>query len=100
MTLTNGTIDGDTQQVQQNTSLLGPVLQPSRRSQALVRAASTVLRPLAEVIPDNRAGVAFTRAVVAASMMAGDSPQGVSVARVHNGGVVGEWIRPRQIRGQ
>ncbi|PVY29560.1 acetyl esterase/lipase [Williamsia muralis] len=100
MTLTNGTIDGDTQQVQQNTSLLGPVLQPSRRSQALVKAASTVLRPLAEVIPDNRAGVAFTRAVVAASMMAGDSPQGVSVARVHNGGVVGEWVRPRQIRGQ
>ena len=47
-----------------------------------------------------RAGVAFTRAVVAASMMAGDSPQGVKVARVHNGGVVGEWIRPRQIRGQ
>jgi acetyl esterase/lipase len=100
VTLTNGTVAGDTQKVQQNTSLLGPVLQPSRRAKALVGYASAVLRPLAEVIPSNRAGIAFTRAVVAASMMVGDSPRGVDVARVHNAGVVGEWVRPREIRGR
>lgn len=81
--------------VQRNTTLRGPAPKPSPRSQALVGAAGLFLRPLAEVVPTNRPGLAFTRSLVAASMMAGDTPRGVDVDNVRCGRVRGEWVRPR-----
>jgi epsilon-lactone hydrolase len=83
--------------VQQNTVLKGPALRPSPRSQALVGATGLFLRPLAERVPTNRPGVAFTRSLVAASMLAGDSPRGVDVEKVRCGPVRGEWVRPRDV---
>ncbi len=84
--------------VQQNTVLKGPELRPSPRSQALVGATGLFLRPLAERVPTNRPGVAFTRSLVAASMLAGDSPRGVDVEKVRCGAVRGEWVRPQNAR--
>lgn len=81
--------------VQQNTLLKGPALRPSPRSQALVGVTGLFLRPLAEVVPTNRPGLAFTRSLVAASMLAGDTPRGVDVEKVRCGSVRGEWVRPR-----
>lgn len=81
--------------MKQNTVLKGPALRPSPRSQAVVGATGLLLRPLAEVIPTNRLGIAFTRSFVAASMLAGDSPRGVDVDKVVRGPVRGEWVRPR-----
>lgn len=86
--------------VHQNTLLKGPALRPSPRSQALVCATGLFLRPLARAVPTNRPGIAFTRSLVAASMLAGDSPRGVDIEKVRCGGVRGEWVRPRNQTGQ
>lgn len=86
--------------VHQTTTLKGPALRPSPRSQALVGATGLFLRPLARAVPTNRPGIAFTRSLVAASMLAGDSPRGVDVEKVRCGAVRGEWVRPGNQTGQ
>lgn len=71
----------------------------SLRSQAAAAVASVTLRPLTTVVPANRAGVLFSRRLVAAGLAVLDPPlrgsRFVRVARpVGPGpGVRGEWVR-------
>lgn len=72
---------------------------PSQRSRWLAATTALWLRPLAEVIPANRAGVLLARGVVATAMrIGGGTPAGTHVDRVDTVDpdgvpVRGEWVR-------
>lgn len=78
-----------------STETARPVPQrPSMRSALAAAVTSLTLRPISGAIPLNRAGVWFTRTLVATSMgIFGPPVRGTQVTPVREGAVVGEWVR-------
>ncbi|QLY30279.1 alpha/beta hydrolase [Nocardia huaxiensis] len=75
---------------------LAPAIPAAASVRSRVAAAASVLglRQLNGVLPDNRAGIAAGRALIAGIMAAGGPvPGGTRVTRVRSGGVRGEWVR-------
>ncbi len=67
---------------------------PSVRSVLTATVTSLALRPISGAVPLNRAGVWFTRTLVATSMgIFGPPLRGTQVTPIREGAVVGEWVR-------
>ncbi|MBL1078583.1 alpha/beta hydrolase [Nocardia sp. 2] len=83
-----------------STATFPPTLAPaipataSARSRLAATASALGLRQLNGLLPDNRAGIAAGRALIASIMAAGGPvPPGTHVTPVRSGGVRGEWVR-------
>lgn len=71
---------------------------PSLSSQALARLAAVTVRPVGEVLPDNRVGLAAARGILSGglALLGAAAPRGSAhpVRVAHRGGQVrGEWVR-------
>ena len=72
---------------------------PSIQSALTAGVTQVALRPISGAVPLNRAGVWFTRTLVATSMgIFGPPLRGTQVTPVREGAVVGEWVRAPGVR--
>ncbi|MGV8875237.1 MAG: alpha/beta hydrolase [Rhodococcus sp. (in: high G+C Gram-positive bacteria)] len=66
----------------------------SRRTRLAAFMTRLTLRPMTNLLPTSRGGIAFSRRLVATSMnMFGPVPKGTRVDLVADGSVRGEWVR-------